>query len=40
VRPGSARLSRAASLFLDAQPAALHLTPDNRQPSTAHHRRK
>ena len=21
------------------QPAALHLTPDNQQPSTAHHRR-
>ena len=28
----------AASLFLDSQPAALHLTPDNQQPSTAHHR--
>jgi hypothetical protein len=23
--------SRATSLFLDAQPAALHLTPDNQQ---------
>ena len=31
--------SRATSLFLNAQPAALHLTPDNQQPSTAHHRR-
>ena len=33
-----ARRSRAISLLLDAQPAALHLTPDNQQPSTAHHR--
>ena len=32
--------SRAASLFLNAQPAALYLTPDNQQPSTAHHRRQ
>ena len=31
--------SRATSLFLDSQPALLHLTPDNQQPSTAHHRR-
>ena len=31
--------SRATPLFLDAQTAALHLTPDNHQPSTAHHRR-
>jgi len=31
--------ARAASLFLDSQPAALHLTPDNQQPNTAHHRR-
>ena len=30
----------AASLFLYAQPAALHLTPDKQQPSTAHHRRQ
>ena len=30
---------RAASLFLDARPAALHLIPDNQQPSTVHHRR-
>jgi len=29
----AARLSRAASLFLDAQPAALYLTPDNQQPA-------
>ena len=29
-----------ASLFLDAHPAALHLTPDKQQPSTAHHRRQ
>ena len=29
----------ATSLFLDAQPAALHLTPDNQQPSSAHHGR-
>ena len=36
----AARLRRAASLFLDAHPAALHLTPDNQQPSTAHHRRQ
>jgi len=34
-----ARLSRATSLFLDASPAALHLSPDNQPPSTAHHRR-
>ena len=31
-------VSRAISLYLDAWPAALHLTPDNQQPSTAHHR--
>ena len=31
--------SRATSFFLDTLPAALHLTPDNQQPSTAHHRR-
>jgi hypothetical protein len=30
----------ATTLFLDAHPATLHLTPDNQQPSTAHHRRK
>ena len=35
----AARRSRAASLFLDSQPAALYLAPDNQQPSTAHHRR-
>jgi len=29
---------RAASLCLVAHPAALHLTPDNQQLSTAHHR--
>ena len=29
----------AASIFLDAQPVALHLIPDNQQQSTAHHRR-
>jgi len=29
---------RAASFFLDAQPAALHLTPNNQQTNTAHHR--
>ena len=34
-----ARLRRATSLFLDVQPAVLYLTPDNQQPSTAHHRR-
>jgi len=28
----------AASLFLDVHPAALHLTPDKQQPSTAHYR--
>ena len=28
----------AASLFLDAHPDALHLTPNKREPSTAHHR--
>jgi hypothetical protein len=42
VRPGRGMLhgcSCAASLFLDAQPTALHLTPDNQQRSTAHHRR-
>jgi hypothetical protein len=42
VRPGRGMLhdcSRAASLFLDAYPAAQHLTPDNQEPSTAHHRR-
>ena len=33
------RHSCATSLFLDAHPAFLHLTPDNQQPSTAHHRR-
>jgi hypothetical protein len=41
-RPGRGMLhdfSRAASLFLDVQPAVLNLTPDNQQPSTAHHRR-
>ena len=31
-------ISRATSLFLNAHPAALHLTPDKQQPSTAHHR--
>ena len=43
VRPGRGMLhdcSRAASLFLDAHPAALQLTPDNQQPSTTHHRRQ
>ena len=30
---------RATSLFLDAQPAAMNLTPDNQLPSTANHRR-
>ena len=30
----------AASLFLNAHPATLHLTPDKQQPSTAHHRRQ
>jgi hypothetical protein len=42
VRPGKGMLydsRRATSFFLDPQPAALHLTPDNQQPSTAHHRR-
>jgi hypothetical protein len=42
VRPGRGMLHdlrRAASLFLDSQPAALHLTPDDQQPSTARHRR-
>jgi len=42
VCPGRGMLhdcSRAVSLFLDAQPAALYLTPDNQQPGTAHHRR-
>ena len=28
----------ATSLILDAWPAAMHLTPDNQQPSTALHR--
>ena len=28
----------ATSIFLDAQPSALYLTPDNQQPSTARHR--
>jgi hypothetical protein len=43
VRPGRGMLhdySHAASLFLDAHPAALHLTSDNQQPSIAHHRRQ
>ena len=42
VCPGRGMLhddSRATSLFLDAQPAALHQTPDIQQPSTAQHRR-
>jgi hypothetical protein len=32
--------AEGCSSCLDAQPAALHLTPDNQQPSTAHHRRQ
>jgi hypothetical protein len=43
VRPGRGMLhdcSRATSLFLYAHPAVLHLTHDNQQPNTAHHRRK
>ena len=42
VSPGRGMLhdcSRATSLFLNSQPAALHLTTDNHQPSAAHHRR-
>ena len=42
VRTGRGMLhdcSRATSPFLDEHPAALHLTTDNQQPSTAHHRR-
>ena len=35
---GRCTTSRAASLLLDSQPAALDLTRD-KQPSTAHHRR-
>ena len=31
--------NRATPVFLDSQPAVLHLTRDNHQPSTAHHRR-
>ena len=34
----SRKRDAAASLFLDTQPTALHLTPDNQQPSTANHR--
>jgi len=37
VRPGRVMLhdgSLATSLLLDAQPASLHLTPDNQQPNT------
>jgi len=37
---GLVKASRAESLYLDAHPAALHLTPDNQRPSTAHHRRQ
>ena len=36
---GVRKRDSAASLFLNAHPAALHLAPDNQQPSTAHHRR-
>jgi hypothetical protein len=39
VSPGKWMLHDSASLFLDSQPAALHLTTDNQQPSTAHHGR-
>ena len=31
---------RAASIFLDAHPAALHQTPGKQQLSTAHHKRQ
>ena len=36
---GQEQAAGYVSLFLDAQPAARHLTPDNQQPCTAHHRR-
>ena len=36
----SRKRDAGASLFLDAHPAALNLTPDNQRPSTAHHRRQ
>ena len=36
---GYCTASHAISLFLDALPAALHMTPNNQQPSTAHHGR-
>ena len=39
-KEGCCTTSHAISLFLDAQPASLHLTPNNQQPSTAHHRRQ
>ena len=39
-RVASRKRDAAASLFLDAHPAALHLTPHKQQSNTAHHRRQ